>query len=214
MPTPEEIAAEALATQKAADEAAAAAKTDDKGDKPEDKKTEDKGDDKPDPFADLRGKDLSADEVAKLLEKLTAANGEAASYRHKLREAELASETETAKKIREAKESGEAEAMAKYQPIFIKTAAVSELTAAGAASGHDSLIKLLDKDKLEVQADGTVKGIKAEVERVKKEFPALFPGETPSRKPRPGVRIDGGDKTTSTKKSSAQIHAERVLGNA
>lgn len=210
MPTPEEIAAAAAADQQeAAAKAAAeaAGKTDDKAG--EDGKTEDK----PDPHAELRGKDLSADEVTKLLDKLTAANGEAASYRHKLREAELAAEGESEKKIREAKESGAAEAAQKYTPIIIKGAAVSELTAAGATSGHDSLIRLLDTSKIEVAEDGSVKGVKAEVERIKKEFPALFAGETRQTRRTAGSALDaGGAPAGGAKKTSAQIHAERVLG--
>ncbi len=174
-----------------------------------------KADEKPDPYAALRGKELSAADAEALIEKLAAANGEAASYRHKVRELEQASEGEIEKKVRESKETGAAEAATKYEPIIIRLSAAQALTEAGATKGHDSLIRLFDPAKIKVAEDGTVTGLDKEIARVKGEFPALFEAapETSTRRTAPGSRLDGGKKTEGAeKKTAAQIHAERALG--
>lgn len=176
-----------------------------------------KATDKKDPYAALRGKDLTAAEAEDLLNRLTSANGEAASYRHKIKEFEQASESATDRSVRESKEAGYAEAVEKFEPMLVNAAAVPALIGAGAPSGHAALVKLFDKDKIVVNDDGTVDGVESEVKRLKKEFPGMFPGGEPvkpTRKTAYGSRADGGDKSKGgvAPKSAAQRHADRVLG--
>jgi hypothetical protein len=184
-----------------------------------DKKDPPKADDKKDPFAALRGRDLSADEAAELLAKLTAANGEAASYRHKIKDFEKAAESDGERTVRESKEAGYTEAVEKFEPLLVKAAALPALSEAGATTGFDSLIRLFEKDKIVVNDDGSVDGVEAEVKRLKKEFPGMFPGgepAKPTRKTAYGSRADGGDKSKGgvAPKSAAQRHADRVLGRS
>jgi|GEM_PF-6301407 len=167
-----------------------------------------------DPYASLRGRDLTSDEASALIEKLQSANGEAASYRHKIKDLELAQETAQDKAVREATELASKDVDKKWEPIIKGNAIVLALTAAKAASPQ-SLVRLVDLDKLTVNEDGTVDGIDEEVVRIKTDFAALFADDEDSALKRrsPAARADGGNKAGRTAtKSSAQRHAERILG--
>jgi hypothetical protein len=124
------------------------------------------------------------------------------------------------KSAREAKESGFSEAVEKFEPLLVKASAIPALQEAGATSGFDSLVRLFDKDKIVVNDDGSVDGVDAEVKRLKKEFPGMFPGgevKRPVRKTAYGSRADGGDKSkggAAAPKSAAQRHADRILGKS
>jgi hypothetical protein len=117
------------------------------------------------------------------------------------------SEDENDRKIREATETVEQ----KYHGILARTAFRAALAEAGLKKGQGKLMKLLDLEEVEVSEDGSVEGIDSQVKSLKKEFPELF-----SRGREGAGKGDGGNKGTppgtNSKKSTAEILAERALG--
>lgn len=132
--------------------------------------------------------------------------------RHRIRSRELeekvrGDETEHEKALREAREEGERRFR---EPM--KRAGVRAALAEAGFSSPDRLLKLIDWDAISVDDDGDVLGVEAEVDRVKADYPELLPQEKPKPKPRPtgAPRPAAPDKP----KSTAELHAMRILGKA
>lgn len=152
----------------------------------------------------------SKDEWARTQAALRKANDDA--KRHRLRNKELeekarGDETEHEKALREAREEGEQ----KYREPMKRSGVRAALAEAGFAS-PDRLMKLIDWDAITVDDGGELIGAEAEVDRVKTEYPELLPQE----KPKPKVRPTGAPKPAAAEKpkSTAEIHAARILGRA
>ena len=152
----------------------------------------------------------SRDEWARTQAALKKANEDA--KRHRLRNKELedkarGDETEHEKALREAREEGEK----KFREPMKKTAMRAALLEAGFTS-PERLYKLVDWDAVSVDDEGDAIGVEAEVDRVKAEYPELLPQE----KPKPKARPTGAPKPAASDKpkSTAQRHADRILGRA
>lgn len=172
----------------------------------------------------------SKDEWARTQAALKKANEDA--KRHRLRNKELeekarGDETEHEKALREAREEGEK----RYRTPLVRTAVRGALVEAGALaflqdekdpaseSARDKgesrlkrLLKLVDLDGLDVDEDGTVSGLDAAVDELRRDYPELF--AAPERKPKP--RPTGAPRQPAPNKprSTAEIHAARLLGKA
>lgn len=152
----------------------------------------------------------SKDEWARTQAALKKANEDA--KRHRLRNKELedkarGDETEHEKQLREAREEGER----RFREPMKKAGVRAALAEAGFAS-PDRLLKLIDWDAVSVDDDGELLGVEAEVDRVKSDYPELLPQE----KPKPKARPTGAPKVPVQEKpkSTADIHAARILGRA
>lgn len=169
-------------------------------------------------------------EWAKAQAALKKANDDA--KRHRLRNKELedkvrGDETEHEKQLREAREEGER----RYRAPLVQTAARAALVEAGALAflqdekDPDSstarekgesrlkrLLKLVDTDALDVDDDGSVSGLEAAVDELRRDYPELF--ASPARRSK--ARPTGAPKPAAVEKpkSTAEIHANRILGRA
>ena len=172
----------------------------------------------------------SRDEWARTQAALKKANDDA--KRHRLRNKELeekarGDETEHEKALRVAREEGEK----RYRTPLVQTAVRGALVEAGALgflqdekdpTSQDArdkgesrlkrLLKLVDTETLDVDEDGSVSGLEAAVDDLRRDYPELF--ATPSRKPK--VRPTGAPKPAADDKpkSTAERHAARILGRA
>lgn len=191
--------------------------------KPPAKKTEPKpGDDDYEP--------PSKAEWARTQAALKKANDDA--KRHRLRNKELedkarGDETEHEKALREAREEGEK----RYRTPLVHTAVRGALVEAGALAFLDEekdpkseeaqkkaasrvarLMKLVDFDALDVDEDGSVSGLEAAIAELARDYPELF--AVPSRKPK--ARPTGAPRPAAAEKpkSTAEQHANRILGRA
>ncbi|MER5715723.1 hypothetical protein [Streptomyces sp. NPDC002132] len=172
----------------------------------------------------------SKDEWARTQAALKKANDDA--KRHRLRNKELedkarGDETEHEKALREAREEGEK----RYRTPLVRTAVRGALVEAGALaflqeekdpdsstvrekgeSRLNRLLKLVDMDGLDVDDDGSVSGLEAAVDELRKDYPELFSAPArrakarPTGAPRPAVQ--------EKPKSTAELHAARLLGRA
>lgn len=184
-----------------------------------------KAEPKPDDF-----KPPSEAEWRKTQAALKKANDDA--KRHRLRNRELedkarGDETEHEKALREAREEGER----KFRAPLVRTAARSALVEAGALaflqdekdpesqtarekgeSRLTRLLKLVDTDVLDIDDDGSVSGLEAAVDDLRRDYPELF--AAPARRPK--VRPTGAPRPPAPEKpkSTAEIHAARILGRA
>lgn len=152
----------------------------------------------------------SKDEWARTQAALRKANDDA--KRHRLRNKELeekarGDETEHEKALREAREEGE-----KRFREPMKKAGVRAALAEAGFMAPDRLMKLIDWDAVSVDDDGDLVGVETEVDRVKNEYPELLPQE----KPKPKARPTGAPRPPAVEKpkSTAEIHAARILGRA
>jgi hypothetical protein len=162
-------------------------------------------DDKPGDF-----KPPSKDEWARTQAALKKANDDA--KRHRLRNKELeekarGDETEHEKALREAREEGE-----KRFREPMKRAGVRAALAEAGFAAPDRLLKLIDWDAVSVDDEGDLLGVEAEVDRIKGDYPELLPQD----KPKPKARPTGAPKPAAVEKpkSTAEIHAARILGRA
>jgi hypothetical protein len=169
--------------------------------KPPTKKTEGNADDFKPP---------SKDEWARTQAALKKANDDA--KRHRLRNKELedaarTGETEHEKALREAREEGEK----RFREPMKRSGVRAALAEAG-FTAPDRLLKLIDWDAVSVDDDGDLVGVEAEVERVRGEYPEFLPQE----KPKPKARPTGAPRPAAVEKpkSTAELHAARILGRA
>lgn len=172
----------------------------------------------------------SKDEWSRTQAALKKANED--GKRHRLRNKELedkarGDETEHEKALREAREEGEKQ----YRTPLVRTAVRGALVEAGALgflqdekdpdspsakekgeSRLKRLLKLVDTDGLDVDEDGSVSGLDAAVDELRRDYPELF--AAPARKPKP--RPTGAPKQAAVEKpkSTAEQHANRILGRA
>ena len=172
----------------------------------------------------------SKDEWARTQAALKKANADA--QRHRLRNKELeekarGDETDHEKQLREAREEGER----RFRTPLVRTAVRGALVEAGALAflqeekDPDSsaarekgenrlkrLLKLVDTDALDVDEDGSVSGLEAAVDELRRDYPELF--AAPVRKPKP--RPTGAPRPPAQEKprSTAELHAARLLGRA
>ncbi|WP_141746615.1 hypothetical protein [Streptomyces sp. LUP30] len=172
----------------------------------------------------------SKTEWAKAQAALKKANEDA--KRHRLRNKELedkarGDESEHEKALREAREEGER----RYRAPLVQTAARSALVEAGALaflqdekdpesqgarekgeSRLKRLLKLVDTDALDVDDDGSVSGLEAAVDELRRDYPELF--SAPARRVK--ARPTGAPRPAAVEqpKSTAERHAQRILGKA
>jgi hypothetical protein len=172
----------------------------------------------------------SKSEWARTQAALKKANDDA--KRHRLRNKELeeaarTGETEHEKALREAREEGER----RYRAPLVRTAARSALVEAGALaflqeekdpesqtarekgeSRLKRLLKLVDTEALDIDEDGSVSGLEAAVDELRRDYPELF--AAPARRPK--VRPTGAPRPPAQEKpkSTAEVHAARLLGRA
>lgn len=172
----------------------------------------------------------SKSEWARTQAALKKANDDA--KRHRLRNKELeektrADETDHEKALREAREEGEK----RYRQPLVRTAARSALVEAGALaflqeekepesaearqkgeSRLTRLLKLVDTESLDVDEDGSVSGLEAAIDDLRRDYPELF--SAPARKPK--ARPTGAPRHAAPEKpkSTAEQHAARLLGRA
>jgi hypothetical protein len=94
----------------------------------------------------------------------------------------------------------------------MKRAGVRAALAEAGFTSPDRLMKLIDWDAVSVDDEGELLGIEAEVDRVKGEYPELLPQD----KPKPKARPTGAPRPPAVEKpkSTAEIHAARILGRA
>jgi hypothetical protein len=125
-----------------------------------------------------------------------------------------------------ARERGEVarqKAEARYKPIVVKKAARAALIQAGATAAVEGdkgktearlarLRKLIDVSDLSVEDDGEVLGLDEQVEGLRAEWPELFE----PREKKPKARPTGAPRPAAVEKpkSTAEIHAARILGRA
>lgn len=131
---------------------------------------------------------------------------------HRLRNKELeeaarAGETEHEKALREAREEGEK----RFREPMKRSGMKAALVEAGFAS-PDRLMKLVDWEALSVDDEGDLLGVEAEVTRMRSDYPEFVQQEKPKAKARP----TGAPRPASVDKpkSTAEIHAARILGKA
>lgn len=152
----------------------------------------------------------SKTEWAKAQAALKKANDDA--KRHRLRNKELeekarGDETDHEKALREAREEGEK----RYREPMKRSGMKAALIEAGFAS-PDRLMKLVDWEALSVDDEGDLLGVEAEVDRMRSDYPEFVQQE----KPKPKVRPTGAPRPAAVDKpkSTAEIHAARILGKA
>lgn len=152
----------------------------------------------------------SKTEWARTQAALKKANEDA--KRHRLRNRELedaarAGETEHERALREAREEGER----RYREPMKRAGVKAALIEAG-FSGPDRLMKLVDWDALSVDDDGALIGVESEVDRLRSDYPEFLQQE----KPKPKARPTGAPRPPAAEKpkSTAEIHAARILGRA
>jgi hypothetical protein len=152
----------------------------------------------------------SKTEWAKTQAALKKSNDEA--KRHRLRNKELedkarGDETEHEKALREAREEGAKQ----YREPMKRSGMKAALIEAGFAS-PDRLMKLVDWEALSVDDEGDLLGVESEVNRMRSDYPEFVQQDKPKAKARPtgAPRPAAVDKP----KSTAEIHAARILGRA
>lgn len=95
----------------------------------------------------------------------------------------------------------------RYQGMLKKSAVQVALAEAGAKEVA-RLVKLVDLDALEVDDEGAVDGVSAEVDSLKQTYPELFTAEPGRRVP----RVEPGGSGAKKVKSSAERLAEAMRG--
>jgi hypothetical protein len=136
--------------------------------------------------------------------KLSAANAESAGRRTKIAELTKQHETDADKTKREADEA----ASARYKPTAVKASARSALLEADARTDRvGALAGLIDASKLDIDENGEVTGLDAEVKRVKADYPEFFTVE--GEKPKPGKLTPGGKPPVTESQAPWDIIAAR-----
>lgn len=175
------------------------------------------GDDDVDPDVDADGdgkddeddadwKPPTKEEVRALQAKLKKANGDAAHHRGEAAKLRQQSESDAEKQVREAVEKAQGEAEGKWKPMYVRQAARAALAQAGLIGKPDRLLKLLDVDEIEVDEDGTLTGLDAQVRDLKAEYRDLFAKRGSSR-------VDGAGSDDDDRKPGLSKASQRLLAN-
>lgn len=178
---------------------------DDSGEKPTEKETKPKGDDKP----------VSRAELAKVIAARDKAKADARAKTRELEELKRKSETADETVRREAAEAAQAAADAKYKPISVRAGL---LEAGVKPSRVKGALRLLDMAEIEIDEDGEVTGLDAQLTTLKADWPELFAdAEAEEKKPeqrRPSRGADGADKKPPAKKelTATEKQAMQLLG--
>lgn len=139
-----------------------------------------------------------------------------ADIRKKERAAAAAGDDDAAEQARKASE----EAAAKYKPVAIRAAAKAALLEANFQNPTDERIKKMigrmDIDDIDVDEDGDIIGLDAQIEQLTEDFPESFttpPTTTAPTKVKP-PKLTTADKkpAETTYKSTGERIAARVLG--
>lgn len=157
------------------------------------------------------------EEWEKTTAALKSANGEAADYRHKYREAQKAAESSSSKKtdgdgdkVDAAKIRSEAaaEVEKQWKPRLAKSAARTALIEGNAKKERvDRLVDMIRLDELDVNDDGTVSGLQREIDRLREDLPELF-----ATKRRSGGSDAGeGNDGKPAPKSASERQAAAIL---
>jgi hypothetical protein len=160
---------------------------------------------------------MSAEEASRVRAALKKANREAKKYRQEARKLKKTNETETERKIREAKEEAAGAAEAKFKKIAVRAEAKAQFAQAGLNGKADRFLKMIDLEDVEVDDDGEIDGLDDQIEAIKAEFPEVFGDEDDEgnnkRKRKKVSRIDSGNKESKSggKKSTAEKIAAQVL---
>ena len=130
------------------------------------------------------------DEWRRTQAALTRANGDAKRHRLKVRELSKPKEGET--------DAAQAEAEKRYKPVAIRSAAKAAFLEAGLADASPErvkkLLRMVDLDEVDVDADGDVTGLDEQIESVKDDYPELFkPAEQPRKRT---TRLDASNRQT------------------
>jgi len=144
--------------------------------------------------------------------KLRNVNAESAKRRTELKSLKQKYETDTERAERETEER----VAARYKPTAIKASARSALLEANAKPERiGALAGLLKMDDLDINEDGEVTGLDAEVVRVAKEYPEFFLSEQeekPAPKTKPGKVTAIGKPAPPKEKAPWDLIAERING--
>ena len=161
-------------------------------------------------------------ELAKLRKAIRAANAEAKARREredKLRrewdeqDRQHKAQLDEARRLSEAAEKARLEAEARYKPATIRAAAVPALLTAGAKPDRaDRLVRLLDMNALDVDANGEVTGLAEQVAAVKQEWPELFRSDEEPKPRVPRVTVADRPPVEEQPRRSADVLAAQVLG--
>lgn len=138
--------------------------------------------------------------------QLSKVNAESARRRVELADLKRQGESDAEKTQREAAEA----AAARYKPTAIKASAKTALLEAEARTDRvGALSGLLDLTKLDIDDNGDITGLDAEVTRVKADYPEFFKAAEDEQKPRPGRLAPGGRQPAETPKTPGEIIAAR-----
>lgn len=145
--------------------------------------------------------------------KLSKVNAESAKRRTEIKDLRKQNETDTERASREADER----AQARYKPTAIKANARSALLEADARPDRvGAIVPLLKLDDLEIDEEGDVTGLDAEVTRIKATYPEFFKSEE-DEKPapkKPGKLAASGKPAPPKEKAPWDIIGDRISGNA
>jgi len=204
-----------------------------KGEKPADDEDDDEGK-KSDEDEDEEWTPPTKEEWEKTRKALADANGEAKTYRLKLRETRQAARAKAEEKqpgatdkvdkkeVAEAVAEAVAAAEKKLKPGLVRSTAVAGLIKLGLDPETPDpkltkLLKTLDLDDIDVEDDGTIQGLDDQLAEIKDDFPELFErkpaaDDKPRRKPAPRILPAGRKPAGETKKAmtSGERHAARL----
>lgn len=176
------------------------------------------GDDKPkEKEGKSEEKPVSRAELAKVIAARDKAKAEARARSKELEELRRKNEDADQTAAREARESAQAEADAKYKPISVRAGLLEAGVRPGRVKGA---LRLLDMSEIEIDEDGEVTGLDVQLASLKADWPELFAeptGEAEERKPelrRGGRGADGADKKPPAKKelTATEKQARQLLG--
>lgn len=165
------------------------------------------------------------DDIKKAVKRRQAALKRARELEEENKKLKAQNETEVEKARREATEEAAKAAADKYKPVIVRKEAEAGLLEAGVKPEKiKRLIKLMDLDDIDIDEDGDVEGVEEQVESLREEYPELFKSEASkapeSEEPAPRRKRaprdpDGGPKSApKKKKTSAEIHFERLTGRS
>lgn len=100
------------------------------------------------------------------------------------------------------------ESESKFKQLYLNNAAKSALVEAGLTTGTDRFLKMLDLSEVEVDESGKISGLDDQIEDLKEDFKDLF--AAPVKKTPVKADAAGRREAPAVKKSSAELHAERL----